>query len=158
MDARATGSEAIAGSIEPASKKRGWSIASFDSEEPDEGRAAWAIDGNPRTFWHTAWSRSEPKCPHEIVINLGKEETIKGVAYLPRQNGVNGRVGSYEIYVGTPGHWDKAVASGEFDKGSDEVKVLFNKTIATQYVRFVALSELNKGPWTSIAELDILRG
>ena len=50
-----------------------WSLKYVDSEETERvyRPAINAFDGDPTTFWHTAWSSSTPSCPHEIQINLG---------------------------------------------------------------------------------------
>ena len=39
-----------------------------DSEAP--GYESYkAMDGNPRTMWHTPWGAGETRHPHEIVVN-----------------------------------------------------------------------------------------
>ena len=130
-----------------------------DSEETErvDRVAENAIDGDPSTIWHTAWSSSKPSCPHEIQINLGGTYAISGLRYLPRQDGsINGTVAKYAVYVSTDGkNWGNAVAQGTFAKDTTEKAVNFSAKNA-QFVKFVALSEINGGPWTSMAELDII--
>ena len=130
-----------------------------DSEETDRenGAAINAIDGDPSTIWHTEWSSSKPSCPHEIQINLGGTYAISGLRYLPRQDGsINGIVAKYAVYVSADGKtWGSAVAQGTFAKDTTEKTINFSAQNA-QYVRFVALSEINGGPWTSMAELSVM--
>lgn len=130
-----------------------------DSEETkgEDGRVENAIDGQPDTFWHTQWYRADPVHPHEIVIDLGGAYIVAGFQYLPRQDGgINGTVADYSLYVSEDGlAWGEAVATGTFAGDTTEKEVMFAPKPA-QYVRFVALSEVNGEPWTSAAEINIL--
>ncbi|HXT11260.1 MAG TPA: beta-galactosidase [Candidatus Angelobacter sp.] len=82
----------------------GWSIAYVDSEEREreDGSAENAINGQPADFWHTQWGSAQPNHPHQLVLDLGKSQTITGFRYVPRQGGpdVGGRIKDYRIYVG----------------------------------------------------------
>jgi signal transduction histidine kinase len=81
-----------------------WKIAYADSEESEreDGSAENAIDGDPRTIWHTQWSTAAPNHPHHLILDLGKSCVLGGFRYLPRAgNGnVGGRIKDYRIYVG----------------------------------------------------------
>ena len=135
------------------------SIASVDSEElvAEDGAVENAIDGVTSTFWVTEWYRSDPVCPHEIVIDLGDLYIVGGFQYLPRQSrNINGTVADYSIYVSEDGIiWGEAVATGTFAGDKTEKEVTFTGKSGS-YVRFVALSEVNGNPWTSAAEINIL--
>ncbi|MGB8368864.1 MAG: beta-galactosidase [Limisphaerales bacterium] len=80
----------------------GWTIAYVDSEERDQedGTAENAIDGQTANFWHTEWSAAQPNHPHQLVLDLGKMQTISGFRYVPRQGTGAGRIKDYRIYVG----------------------------------------------------------
>jgi beta-galactosidase len=80
----------------------GWTIAYVDSEERDkeDGTAENAIDGQTANFWHTEWSAAQPNHPHQLVLDLGKSQTISGFRYVPRQGNGSGRIKDYRIYVG----------------------------------------------------------
>ena len=138
--------------------KRALRFVRADSEETaTANRGANAVDGDENTFWHTQWHDASPPCPHEIVIELTPPSVIKGLTYLPRQDGdVNGTVKDYEIYVSNDGiDFSRLVAKGEFDDGMGLKKVL----IAPQtchFIKFKALSEINGGPWTSAAEVGVI--
>ncbi|MEW6160687.1 MAG: beta-galactosidase [Verrucomicrobiota bacterium] len=80
----------------------GWKVIYADSEEVEmeDGGADNAIDENPGTFWHTRWAeKPEPRHPHQIVIDLGREENVAGIRYLPRQDKNHGRINGYRIWV-----------------------------------------------------------
>jgi beta-galactosidase len=80
----------------------GWTIAYVDSEErgQEDGTAENAIDGQTANFWHTEWGAAQPNHPHQLVLDLGKSQTISGFRYVPRQGTGDGRIKDYRIYVG----------------------------------------------------------
>lgn len=145
--------------------KAGWTIHGFSSEETDvpseDGSASNAIDGDLNTFWHTEWSQADPdpSHPHYLQVDLGASYNVCGFRYLPRQDlpEDNGRINAYEFRLSTDGTtWGAPVASGNFPDTSIQQEVNFTSQSA-RYVEIRALSEHNPGgPYTSIAELDIL--
>ena len=140
--------------------KSGLRAVKADSEETQaaDNRAANAVDGDPATFWHTQWQDNAPGYPHEIVLELVPSATIKGVTYLPRQDGSeNGMIKDYEIYVSADGKdFGQPVAKGAFEKNADMKTVNFSSQ-ACRFVKFKALSEVNNGPWASAAEITIIK-
>jgi hypothetical protein len=146
-------------SISPIIPQSSWSLIYVDSEEVagEDGAAVNAFDGDVTTLWHTEWKVSDPPPPHEIQINLGGLYAIDGFYYLPRQDGgVNGRIKEYAFYVSTDGSdWGAPVATGIFTNDAVEKQVSF-MPILGQFVRLIALSEVNGNPWTTIAEINIL--
>jgi beta-galactosidase len=64
-----------------------YSVWWADSEERGEAfscAAENAIDGNPKTYWHTAWKGTAAKPPHRLVIDLGAVGTVGGVRFTGR--------------------------------------------------------------------------
>jgi len=142
----------------------GWELLYVDSEElvgegEGNGAAINSFDGDPDTFWTTQWYEIDltPTHPHEIQIDLGGFYDICGFRQLPRQGEYpNGMIKDYEFYVSGNGvTWGTAVASGTFAGGKAEKQVTFD-CVFGRYVRLVALSEINDGPWTSVVELNVL--
>ena len=135
----------------------GWTLHHVDSEETDGFAATNAFDGDPATFWHTGWTSGSTSHPHEIQINLGNTQTIKGFRYLPRQDNFTiGNIGQYEFYISTDGvNWGDPVASGTFANTSSSKEVLFPATSA-KYIRLRSLTEINGGTHTNIAELEVI--
>ncbi len=78
-------------------------IVYADSEEltGDDGSAANVIDNQPTTFWHSEWKGNGPAHPHQIVLDLGDEQTISGFRYLPRagQGNQGGRINRYRAFL-----------------------------------------------------------
>lgn len=152
--------ETIAETIEtPALRKQSWKLVSVDSEEAGEGPARAAIDGDEYTYWHTNYSEKETKPPHTIVVDLGKSETYKALRYLPRQDGgINGRVKDFELYLSENGSdWGSPVLKGSFKDTAAWTRLPFAPKSA-HYFKFVALSEQHGQPWSSVAELDLVKG
>ena len=83
--------------------KGGWKIPWVSSEETtDEGNEAEnVLDGQPATFWHTAYSHAQPAYPHRLMIDLGERTTLGGIRYLPRGGspGDPGRIKDYRVYL-----------------------------------------------------------
>lgn len=132
-------------------------IIKVDSFEPGEGEAENMLDGNPSTFWHTRYSGAEPKHPHEAVFQLASSTELAGILYTPRRGQDNGRVGNYEIYVSADGKtWGAPVLKGKFPNTADIQRLLFKSPVTGQFIRIVALDEVNGNPWTAISEVGFL--
>jgi len=131
-------------------------VHSFDSQQDQVDNAGNnVIDDDSMTFWHTAWSPSKAY-PHEIVLKIDSNYTVSGLAYLPRQEGANGRIAQYEIYVSIDGQqWGEKVHSGNWPNSAEQQVVKFD-TVNAQYVKLVALSEVSGQSFTSAAELNLL--
>ena len=114
------------------------SIHSFSSEASGNSRlAVHTIDGNPRTHWHTAFSPEVLKHPHELVIDLGGEATVRGLRYLARQdNGWNGALAAVEVAVASsPDGFGEPVAKTTFTKRKQATLTL----VSSPYVSSLTL-------------------
>ncbi|MEU4562937.1 discoidin domain-containing protein [Actinoplanes sp. NPDC023936] len=129
-------------------------VRRVDSQEAESpGRNV--LDGNPATYWHTAWRTADPAHPHEIQLDLGGIYDVNGLFYRGRADVANGRIGRYEIYVSVDGtNWGTAQITGTFANNANEQAVSF-PTKSGRYVRLRALSEVTGQPWTSVAELNV---
>ncbi|MGX5689732.1 beta-galactosidase [Arcticibacter tournemirensis] len=79
-----------------------WKVVYADSEETDDANniASNVFDLQESTFWHTNYSTSKAKHPHQIIIDLGEEKTISGFSYLPRpEAGKPGMIKDYRVYL-----------------------------------------------------------
>ncbi len=134
-----------------------WKIIHTSSVEPGEGLAKHVLDNDPSTFWHTNWSSTQEKHPHDIQIDLGETVTLIGFTQLPRQGQSNGRIRHYKFYVGTDSeNWGDPVAEGAF-AGSNELQTIrFDSPVKACFVKLVALDEWAREYYTTIAELDVM--
>lgn len=136
----------------------GLQIAFASSQEPDEGDAAYLVDGDPSTIWHTMYSITLAKYPHWVDFDAGKQKVIKGFTYLARQDGsLNGCIKDYEIYVSNDNKtWGEPVAKGSFEKTANLQKVMFGKPVKARYVRLRALNEQSGQDYASGAEFTLV--
>ena len=136
----------------------GLQIAFASSQEPDEGDAAYLVDGDPSTIWHTMYSITLAKYPHWVDFDAGKQKIIKGFTYLARQDGsLNGCIKDYEIYVSNDNKtWGEPVAKGSFEKTAKLQKVMFGKPVKARYVRLRALNEQSGQDYASGSEFTLI--
>ena len=76
-----------------------WRVKYVDSEDAENGNktADKIFDLQESTYWSTC--KGVP-FPHAFVIDLGSEQTLKGIQYLPRaEQGAPGSIKEYKIYV-----------------------------------------------------------
>lgn len=135
--------------------KNEWTLLYADSQESG-GPATMAFDGDPNTIWHTRWSTGTDPYPHELQIDLGNNYSISKFNYLPRQSGSNGRIKNYELYFSNDKtNWGTAKYSGVFENTASPQIIEFSTPVKARYMKIKALSEVNGGPWSSIAELTL---
>jgi hypothetical protein len=135
-----------------------YKIARVSSESKSNGKLAQnSIDGDPRTHWHTRFGSDQAKPPHELVIDLSGEHTIRGFRYLARQDaGWNGTVAQCEFYVSSDGkEFGKPVCRITFPKTKEPQEVKWSP-LKGRYVLLRIVSEVNGGPWASAAELGVV--
>ncbi|MBQ9284930.1 MAG: discoidin domain-containing protein [Bacteroidaceae bacterium] len=132
-------------------------ILSASSEEPGE-EAARLVDGKSETIWHTAYGVTVTQYPHTVDFDCGEALTIKGITYLPRQDGSsNGNIKGYRIQLSQDGKtWSAPVAEGEFQHSANMQRVTFSTPARARYLRFTALSSQNGLDFASGAEFGVL--
>lgn len=87
--------------------KSGWTaVAGSEENSGDDGPAAWAIDDNEETRWHSNYSDSSKKAVvgdpgerNEFTIDFGKTVNAVQFEYVPRNiRAGNGFITGYRIY------------------------------------------------------------
>ncbi|MCA9192492.1 MAG: sulfatase-like hydrolase/transferase [Planctomycetales bacterium] len=134
-------------------------VVKFSSENRGNRKLArHVIDGDPASIWHTQFTPTVEKHPHELILDLGVERELCGFRYLARQDpGWNGAFGKVQICISNsadkfaPDPWSQH----EFTKSKAVQEVLFEKCRG-RYVRLTILSEVNGGPWASAAEIGFI--
>jgi beta-galactosidase len=79
--------------------RESWTVKYADSEETKRGNntAEKSFDLQESTYWRT---EKGVALPHLVVIDLGSEQTIIGIDYLPRmEEGAPGSIKDYKIFV-----------------------------------------------------------
>ena len=90
--------EVLGADGQPVSREH-WKIRYADSEETRSGNrtADKIFDLQESTFWMTV---DNVPYPHQLVIDLDKNETITGFRYLPRaEKGDPGMIKDYRLYI-----------------------------------------------------------
>lgn len=133
-------------------------VIDVSSEDTANGNvAANAVDGDPNTFWHTRWQPRNDPMPHHLVIDLGSEQSFAGIICLPRQDMANGRIAECEVYAGNdPKAWSGALAKARWQNTDQPQQVKFQQPVTARYLKLVIRSEVNRNPFASLAELDVL--
>ena len=133
-----------------------WKVTA-SSFQPGEGDPQHVLDGDAGTFWHSRYSPMASG-PHYLIIDTGRMSKITGLKYTGRQDGDNGRVDRYEVFLSADGqNWGSPVASGQLDDDADEQTVTWPApTAAARYVKFVPVSEAHGRTFSSVAELDLV--
>jgi arylsulfatase A-like enzyme len=138
--------------------QKGWKVVRVSSENRDNRKLATnAFDNDADTIWHSQFNGVLRRHPHELVIDLGQARTINGFRCLARQdNGWNGAIGDIEISVsGQADEFGVPVAKAKLKKTKAAQNIRCDR-VKGQYVRIRALSEVNGGPWASMAEFGVI--
>ncbi|MBK1442474.1 alpha-L-fucosidase [Parapedobacter sp. ISTM3] len=117
-----------------------------------------AVDGKPETFWLT----SEVDLPKSISVDMGRQETIAGIGYLPRQDGnKEGLINRYVFEASTDStNWEVA-SKGEFSNivaNPILQYVNFGKPVRARYFRLTVeavANAINNRSAVSIAEFEV---
>jgi hypothetical protein len=141
--------------------KKDSDIASVEADSEEAGYPAKnAIDGDPKTIWHTPYQGNVPKFPHELRVQFSGAVELSGLRYLPRQDVANGFVADYEVYAGKDGKdgrdrkdWGKPIAQGTFKPGQTAQEIRFEKPVRAKWLRFVAKTGQGKDDFAAVAEL-----
>lgn len=113
--------------------------------------ASHAVDGDPRTHWHsdTADDPPDPQ-PHTLTIDLGTERTLTALRYVPRIDGFYGIVTDYRIEASADGTTFTEVAAGTWDR-NQLPRNLDLPGVQARYLRLVV--EQGVGLFSSAAEV-----
>lgn len=136
-----------------------WEVTGVSSEEPKEGD--WGnsglkeacLDGNPGTFWSTAWELERPQPPHWIVIDLKQSFSIRGFACQARKEGADGPK-AVTIEVSEDNRNWRTAASFEDIPAQGEFRSFFPEAVTGRYLK-VTITAVNGGPQVTVSELNL---
>ena len=143
-------------SIGQPSPRASWAFF-CSSENPGDGKALNAFDGNPKTIWHSRYNDGKVQGPHSIGIEFGKPQLLSGIRYTPREGFGNGNARDYRIEYRSKGQWVEA-SSGTVAKGreSTPLEMTFAEKTAVEAIRMTILSDITGGGFGACAELTPL--
>lgn len=136
-------------------------FAVADSEDPNE-QAMKAVDGDESTIWHSnysgvCWPDPVNDANNSFTILLNTNRDVGMLEYVPRQDGVNGRILAYDLYYSTSpsgddfikielpdNQWedDASVKEVEFDApGARRIQIRARATQGNQQNRYISAAE-----------------
>ncbi|MBS2211117.1 discoidin domain-containing protein [Carboxylicivirga mesophila] len=130
-------------------------------QEPYEGPKEGLVDGDPATFWHSAWSIAGVTLPAHIQINFSEEKSIGGFNFMTRFGGANGNdADQFDLQTSADGVnfttvWESAEVINALVQ--PEVNVIaFDKNYTSKYFRIRILNTRSRvGTSTHMAELQV---
>jgi len=142
----------------PDFDRSAWSIVDFSSQEAngegaDNGRAVFAIDNNPATYWHTQWQGGSPGPPHYITVDMGIVKTLHGLSFLDRQSDNDGKPQSVTVETSIDNHTWEPAGSFTLQNTKDLQKQFLSGFRDARYFRVNILSSYN-ATYTHLAELN----
>ena len=133
------------------------SVVFCSSQEHGSAGVENIVDGDLSTIWHSMYSVTVAKFPHWIDFDAAAQKTMKGFVYTGRQDGENGRVKRYEIFVSQDGQeWGAPIATGTLARTPAAQRVLFDKPVKARYIRFKAIDSHNGADFASAAEFGLI--
>lgn len=134
-----------------------WDLFYVDSEEVNyPGLAVMSFDDDPETIWHTRWSNGTDPYPHEIIVDLGTVYQLFSFSYLARQEGENGRIKDYTLYVSENGFEWNEMSTGSFENTAAPQSIEFEESVNGRFFKLMAFSEVNGNEWASAAEFSMV--
>ncbi|HLO37292.1 MAG TPA: alpha-L-fucosidase, partial [Lacibacter sp.] len=131
--------------------RKNWKLVGIEDE-----KATAVLDGDPSTVWH---QNKDKKIPVDVVIDLGKEETLIGFRYLPDQGLWNpGIITHYEFYISNDNVEWKLVDAGEFSniKNNPLWQSKNFSPVQARYIKLRALRNTDNNNEIGYAEVDVL--
>ena len=129
--------------------------ASTQETQAESGQASNMIDGNVGTIWHSAYMGGNAPLPFTITLDLGATYPLDKVEFVPRQNGTNGIVKKYDLYIATEADaYTKVVRDGIWEANAETKTVMMNDQKA-RYVKLV-IKDANGG-FGSMAEINVYK-
>lgn len=132
--------------------KSGWTVIDFDSEEADAPASA-IIDGDYNTFWHSAWSQSQPIYPHHITVDMGAEKSIASFE-LFRRPGAWWAASNHEFWVSADNvNWTKVGSHEDWLRDDNGVVVALAEAVKARYFKYVAIEGYDY--YAFLAEINV---
>lgn len=139
----------------------GWKVVDCSSEHDANYAAAKAIDGNEQSYWHTSWNEPIPQHPHQLTVDMGRELSVGGFTYLPRQDRQvpDSMVERGTISFSKDGKTWSAPVDFHFGNLVNDPSLrteLFTTKQQARFFRFVSTAGAAGKPYAGAAEIGIL--
>jgi len=134
-------------------------VARATAETPGNP-VAYAIDGNPNTYWLAAGGRDrQTRHPHELVIDFAEPVAMSGLLCMARQNhrAREGDIREFVVEISDDGEQWQEATRGELESTFEPQEIAFGRTVEARHLKLRALSGFGDDLACSLAELAILR-
>ncbi len=113
------------------------------------------IDGNPNSYWLSAFSQGHP---HEVTISFSKPVPFSGLILMNRQDqrAHEGDIRGYEILVSEDDESWMTIASGALESTFDPQRIEFGKSVTASQLKLRALSGFGEDAIAALAEIAVL--
>jgi alpha-L-fucosidase len=131
--------------------RKDWSIVGID-----DAKASSVLDGNPATAWH---QKMQGSTQADLVVDLGKAETLTGFRYLPDQSAWNpGIIAAYELYVSADDQQWALVSKGEFAniKNNPLWQTVPLPNVSARYIKLRAIKNTDNTNEVGYADIDVV--
>jgi len=124
---------------------------------PNEGPARLAFDGNPQTYWHTAWGGAQKGKTYTIEAELKEPFLAGALTYTSRPGGgdgtENGVIQTLTVEGLHDGTWVK-LGTGSFEGKHGEYTITFKQP---QTITKLRLSAVGNNGYASAAEFRLMK-
>ena len=134
-------------------------VARATAETPGNP-AAYAIDGNPNTYWLAGGGRDrQTRHPHELVIDFAEPVAMSGLLCMARQNhrAREGDIREFVVEISHDGEQWQEITHGELESTFEPQKTAFGRIVEARHLKLRALSGFGDDLACSLAELAVVQ-
>lgn len=142
----------------PVFDRTAWNIIGFSSQEangegPSNGRAIFALDNDPATYWHTQWQGASPGPPHFLIVDMGAIKTLHGLSFLARQSDNDGKPQDVQVQTSIDNITWKDAAAFTLANTKDQQSQFLAAFTEARYFKVIIQTSYNAS-YTHLAELN----
>ncbi len=127
-----------------------WAVIDFSSEEQNE-KAAYVLDGDKQTFWHSRWSTNVASYPHYLSIDMGQIQSLNGFTFVQR-DGMR-KVKDIEIFISSDSQTWESKGNFVLKNINTAHHVVLEEACSCRYFKVVAKSAFDQEQFAAMAEI-----
>lgn len=124
-------------------ERAGWTITGCTEQvDYEDGHFTNMLDGNPATYWHSAWAPEDAELPHYFIVDIQKSMTVESCLFLQR-NQADRQVTEIAVYVSDDNEsWGEAVYRGELQTGTNDNCVKQSVELSPKQGRYIKVETI----------------
>ncbi|WP_217809250.1 discoidin domain-containing protein [Enterococcus sp. 5B3_DIV0040] len=141
--------------------RKHWGLSSSsEAKSLNEGPITFAMDGNLNTIYHSNYGQGTGtinKLPVTVEFSFPDKKDIKTFIYVPRQNGINGNIKEFKIYIkNEDNELYKEIKHDTLSSvGTSPVFIDMGNQENVKSLKLEILSSQNSLPYVSASEFDV---